>query len=247
MFPTVGPTSAGAADVDGDGSDELILVGDALPDGGGGCQGSPLVVISGDTLIPRREWIPGIGLDGAAIGRFGSRGGDDLIAYVHDVCDFESRFPLPRRVAVVDLTSGEPELLPELARSEFGQQPWAARAAPRRSRWRRHRRADPPLEQLIGRGRSGAGLASRSDQRRCDPARRRGSGRPTPSGDRGAGGGGPAGPDPPAGNWPGRWRQRHHPARADRGPGPGGRSDHVDTDRDRPGHGPDGPDAVVGG
>ena len=101
--------AAGAADVDGDGTPELVLVGEAQPDGTGGCEGSPLVVMNGSTLR-ESPWvtIPGIGLDGAAVGRFGKGLGDDLIAYTHDSCNAE-RASSPNGVIVVDLPTGRLE------------------------------------------------------------------------------------------------------------------------------------------
>jgi hypothetical protein len=102
----LGRVSAGAADTDGNGSHELVLVGDAVPNGAGGCLWSQLVVMSGatlDHLVSTR--IDGIGLDGGAIGRFGTAPGEDLLAYTHDGCATEQR-SAPNSVAVIDLATG---------------------------------------------------------------------------------------------------------------------------------------------
>jgi hypothetical protein len=64
--------------------------------------------------------VQGIGLDGGAIGRFEWSGGDDLIGYVHDVCDPGAALPFARRVAVVDLATGDHEFLDAPLGSEFG-------------------------------------------------------------------------------------------------------------------------------
>ena len=102
----LGRVGAGAADVDGDGSAELVLVGNAVSDGVGGCLWSPLVVMNGETLKQVvSSQIPGIGLDGGAIGHFGTAPGEDLLAYAHAGCAPEQR-SAPDSVAVIDLATG---------------------------------------------------------------------------------------------------------------------------------------------
>ncbi len=102
----LGRISAGAADIDGDGSDELVLVGNAVPNGAGGCLWSQLVVMSGATLDQAlSSRIDGLGLDGGAIGRFGSAPGEDLLAYTHDGCAPEQP-SAPNSVALIDLAAG---------------------------------------------------------------------------------------------------------------------------------------------
>lgn len=102
----LGRISAGAADTDGDGSDELVLVGDAVPSDAGGCLWSQLVVTSGTTLhrvLSSR--IDGTGVDGGAIGQFGIAPGEDLLAYTHNGCTPEQR-SAPNSVALIDLAAG---------------------------------------------------------------------------------------------------------------------------------------------
>ena len=116
----VGRAAIGAVDVDGDGSEELILAGAAAPNGTGGCLGSSLVVLSGETLARRLvAQIPAIGLDGGAIGRFEATGGDDLVAYSHDAC--EPGVPAtPSGAEFVDLATGRHQPLYGPGEIRFG-------------------------------------------------------------------------------------------------------------------------------
>jgi hypothetical protein len=118
----LGRVSAGAADTDGDGSAELVLVGNAASNGVGGCLWSPLVVMNGATLDQvLSSRIDGVGLDGGAIGHFGSAPGEDLLAYTHASCPEvidafspSGRSASPDGAVLIDLATGrtDPSLRP---------------------------------------------------------------------------------------------------------------------------------------
>ena len=97
---------AGAADIDGDGRPELILVrspGQRLDDG---CPGTRLLILDGRTLAVRSDaTAAGLRLDGAALGR---PGGNDmvLLAYAARVCSGVRGAVRPSEVVAIDLSSG---------------------------------------------------------------------------------------------------------------------------------------------
>lgn len=74
---------AGAADVDGDGTQEIVVASD----GGGVCEHSEVQAFDGDSLLPVAAYqLPYLSIGGAAIGEFDGIPGDDMLAYVIDTC-----------------------------------------------------------------------------------------------------------------------------------------------------------------
>jgi hypothetical protein len=91
----VGPTNvvalaaddAGATDVDGDGSMELILASAVTRRGGATCQNSTILVLDGSTLDTRVEvTVPDTRLAGGVLGEWDGRQGGDLLAYAYANC-----------------------------------------------------------------------------------------------------------------------------------------------------------------
>ena len=84
---SVGFDDAGAADVDGDGTAELVLGSARTARNGGTCQGSTLQVLDGATLAPRAAVdVPGRRLAGSVVGRWDDVPGDDLLGYAYPNC-----------------------------------------------------------------------------------------------------------------------------------------------------------------
>lgn len=80
-------TDAGAADVDGDGTVELVLAVARTIREGGTCQGSTVWVLDGSSLATRAiHSVPGRRLAGGVIGQWDDVGGEDLLAYAYDNC-----------------------------------------------------------------------------------------------------------------------------------------------------------------
>lgn len=80
-------TDAGAADVDGDGTTELVLAVARTIREGGTCQDSILWVLDGSSLATRAvHRAPGRRLASGVIGRWDDIAGDDLLAYAYDDC-----------------------------------------------------------------------------------------------------------------------------------------------------------------
>ena len=79
---TVAVDDAGAADVDGDGTAELVLGTARTTRTGGTCQGSTLRILDGSTLAPRMPTLelPARRLAAGVIGRWDDVPGDDLLA-----------------------------------------------------------------------------------------------------------------------------------------------------------------------
>jgi hypothetical protein len=97
---------AGSADVDGDGSAELILARSPSEPSDGACPGTRLVVLDGRAGTIRHEaTVVGLGLDGGAVGRLGGRG-MGLVAYGTRSCGGGPASPWPEEIVVVDLGSG---------------------------------------------------------------------------------------------------------------------------------------------
>jgi hypothetical protein len=81
-----GIVDAGAADVDGFGSAELVLGMRPLFDAGSSCGTSSLVVVDGSVSAIRRSFdLPGR-LGAGVIGRFDADAGDDLLVYASEGC-----------------------------------------------------------------------------------------------------------------------------------------------------------------
>ena len=77
---------AGAIDVDGAGSAELV-VSAAIPPSGDVCQGSLVRVLDGTTFAERAEWVvPEMRLAGGVLGEWDGLPGGDLLAYAYATC-----------------------------------------------------------------------------------------------------------------------------------------------------------------
>lgn len=97
---------AGSADVDGDGSSELVLARSPSERSDGVCPGTRLVVLDGRAGTIRSEaTVLGLRLDGGAVGRIGGRG-MGLVAYGTRSCGGGPARPWPDEVVAVDLVSG---------------------------------------------------------------------------------------------------------------------------------------------
>ncbi|MGK2849486.1 MAG: hypothetical protein ACSLFN_01030 [Candidatus Limnocylindrales bacterium] len=84
---TTSVTDAGAADVDGDGTNELVLATARTIREGGTCQGSTVWVFDGSSLVTRAvHSVPGRRLAGGVVGRWDDVAGEDLLAYAYDNC-----------------------------------------------------------------------------------------------------------------------------------------------------------------
>ena len=78
---------AGAIDVEGDGSMELVVSSAATERGGDVCQGSVIKVLDGTTLSERAEWaVPDMRLAGGALDDLDGTLGGDLVAYAYGNC-----------------------------------------------------------------------------------------------------------------------------------------------------------------
>jgi len=79
-------SGAGAADVDGDGTSELV-VASSMSDDPRSCEGNKVEVMSGDDLQQRDTLVvPGMRLAGAALGEWDGRPGADLLANAYESC-----------------------------------------------------------------------------------------------------------------------------------------------------------------
>lgn len=111
-------TDAGAADVDGDGTNELVLAVARTIREGGTCQGSLLWVLDGTSLATRAILsVPGRRLAGGVIGRWDAVAGDDLLAYAHDNCPAGPDTPSEASLIALRLADGgsildRPDLAP---------------------------------------------------------------------------------------------------------------------------------------
>lgn len=84
---TTSVTDAGAADVDGDGTNELVLATARTVREGGTCQGSTVWVSDGSSLVTRAVHdVPGRRLAGGVIGQWDEVAGEDLLGYAYDNC-----------------------------------------------------------------------------------------------------------------------------------------------------------------
>jgi len=96
--------ASGAADVDGDGTRELVLIGQPSIDDTD-CLGRILFVFDGASLSTRRaDDLGPIDVEGAAIGRLGPGHGQVLVAQIRQSCAFNS--PGPDAVVAIDLLDG---------------------------------------------------------------------------------------------------------------------------------------------
>lgn len=78
---------AGAIDVDGDGSKELVVAMATTRRADGVCQSSSIRVLDGSSFAPRAEWpVPDVRLAGGALGDWDGRPGGDLLAYAYGNC-----------------------------------------------------------------------------------------------------------------------------------------------------------------
>jgi hypothetical protein len=118
----LGAGGAGAADVDGNGTPELVLSGRSSALGPLGCGGSLLEVLDGRSLAPRLTvGLGSLDLAGGAIGRLGGRG-QDLIASAHTPCAAASS-PGGDPLVVVDLRTGSTRIVLDGMSSVAGG-PW---------------------------------------------------------------------------------------------------------------------------
>ncbi|HSS35907.1 MAG TPA: hypothetical protein VLR93_06510, partial [Patescibacteria group bacterium] len=86
IIPTSGPVGLGAVDVDRDGRRELVVTGDAAVEPVA-CPGTVITVLDPRSLAVRATSVmEGVGLDGAAVGRFGPAGAERIVAYSTPGC-----------------------------------------------------------------------------------------------------------------------------------------------------------------
>jgi hypothetical protein len=79
---------AGAIDVDGDGTVELVVAAPETSRVGDGCSRSTLHVLDGETLAERAAWpVPNTRLAGGLLGEWDGRPGGDLLVYTYDWCN----------------------------------------------------------------------------------------------------------------------------------------------------------------
>jgi hypothetical protein len=102
---------AGAADVDGDGSVELVVHDDPMPTASPvpdpSCQGTRLAVLDGGTLRSKTEIeMAGRALGGGVIGRWDAEPGDDLLAYTAVCLSLDGGAPF--RLTALRLRDGSP-------------------------------------------------------------------------------------------------------------------------------------------
>jgi hypothetical protein len=104
-------TDAGAADVDGDGVNELVVSTRADSP----CTDTTMAVFGGSGLEERRRWtLPHTRLAGAAVGEFDGRPGAELLAHAHETCRFTGNGEEPHSLLVIRLADGT------VAREESG-------------------------------------------------------------------------------------------------------------------------------
>jgi hypothetical protein len=98
---------AGAADVDGDGTPELVVASSITRGGGVLCQGSTIDTFDAATLDPRSAIeLPGRRLAGGVIGAFDGVAGADLLAYAHWDCPIGADTPPDVGLVAVRLGDG---------------------------------------------------------------------------------------------------------------------------------------------
>lgn len=104
VLDTMGAVGVGPADVDGDGTRELVLTS-ALRTTPLICPGIRLAVLDGRTLTVRDEFdLDGAGLGGAALGRFGPTRAEGIVGYDPPECGLDD--PASHGVVVIDPSSG---------------------------------------------------------------------------------------------------------------------------------------------
>ena len=100
---------AGAADVDDDGQNELILASATTHRGGDVCQGSVVKVLDGGNLRERGEWrVPDIRLAGGVLGAWDDVPGADLLAYAYGNCPAGPDSAQRLGLHVLRLVDGQP-------------------------------------------------------------------------------------------------------------------------------------------
>ena len=96
-------SDAGAADVDGDGVNELVVSSsqDAV------CGDTTVAVFAGSALEAERTWsLPGKRLAGAAVGEFDGQPGAELLAHAYSTCIITPDGSEPHHLVVVRLADG---------------------------------------------------------------------------------------------------------------------------------------------
>jgi hypothetical protein len=87
MPQAIAVDDAGASDVDGDGSTELVIASATTTRGGGTCQSSEIRVLDATTLDQRAQYpVPDLRLAGGVLGEWDGRPGGDLLAYAYANC-----------------------------------------------------------------------------------------------------------------------------------------------------------------
>ena len=98
---------AGAADVDGDGTQELVLATAQTLRAGATCQGSTIRTLSGGVAGPPAvHLVEGFRLAGGVVGRWDERPGDDLLAYAYPNCPAGPDDPSRAARVVIRLEDG---------------------------------------------------------------------------------------------------------------------------------------------
>jgi hypothetical protein len=100
---------AGAIDVDGDGSVELVVASAMTTRGGDVCQSSTIGVHDGTSLGQRNQFaVPGMRLAGGALGEWDGQAGGDLLAYAYGNCPAGPDAAQRLGVVVLRLSDGVP-------------------------------------------------------------------------------------------------------------------------------------------
>jgi hypothetical protein len=116
---------AGAADIDGDGSQDLVLASAQTLRAGGTCQGSTIRTLSGGlegTAVAHP--VEGLRLAGGVLGHWDDRPGEDLLAYAYPNCPAGPDDPTRAVRVVLRLTDGALVRTDEVGGDRLEGLPW---------------------------------------------------------------------------------------------------------------------------